>query len=130
MDHGHVALVHDFYEARASGDPDRIGVCLTEDSVWRYPGRNPLAGEYRGREQVTAFFTRVRELTGDDFSTEARHVLAGDDVAMVLELPRGRRGGRALRWQTVLLFRFRDGLIADTTVFQHTQHELDEWWTG
>ncbi|CAN5253465.1 hypothetical protein BH20ACT9_BH20ACT9_18790 [soil metagenome] len=130
MDHANAALVHDFYEARASGDADRIGACLTDDVVWRYPGRNPLAGEYRGRDQVTAFFARVRELTGDDFSTEARHVLTDDDVAMILELPRGKRGGRTLHWKTVLLARIRGGRIAEVTVFQHTQYELDEWWTG
>jgi hypothetical protein len=35
--------------------------------------------------------------------------------------------GKSLEWETLLMFRLRDGKIAEVKVFRHTQYELDEW---
>jgi len=104
--------------------------CLTEDVVWRYPGRNPLSGEYRGKEDVAGFFRGLRELTGGNFSSETERIMVDEDSAFVHELPRGTMKGKPLEWRTVLMFRLRDGKIAEVEVFQNVQHELDEWWNS
>jgi ketosteroid isomerase-like protein len=122
-------LIGDLYAARARGDLGAIADCFTVDATWRYPGKNPLAGEYRGRKGVTSFFRKLRELTNDSFETKACHVLIDGDVAVVHEGPTGVRNGRALGWDTLLLLRIRDDRIAEGKVFQHLQHELDEFWS-
>ena len=125
-----LALMRRFCEARANKDPEAIMECLTEDVVWRYPGRNVHAGVYRGREEVAGFFRGLRDATGDDFSSEVGRILVDETVALVHELPRGTINGKSLEWETLLMFRLRDGKIAEVKVFQHTQYELDEWWNS
>ena len=125
-----MALMRRFCQARANGDREAIMGCLTEDVVWRYPGRNPLSREYRGKEDVAGFFRRLRELTGGDFSSETERIMVDGSAAFVHELPRGTRGGKSLEWRTLLMFQLRDGLIAEVDVFQNMQHELDEWWNS
>ncbi|MBA3390429.1 MAG: nuclear transport factor 2 family protein [Actinomycetota bacterium] len=121
-----LALMRRFYEARANKDLERIMECLTEDVVWRYPGRNVLSREYRGKEDVASFFRSLRELTGDDFSSKVERILVDENVALVYEHPSGTMKGRSLEWETVLVFNLRDGGIAEGKAFQHTQYELDE----
>ena len=123
-----LALVSRFCEARANKDPEAMMECLTEDVVWRYPGRNVLSREYRGKEDVAGFFQSLRELTGGDFSSETERIMVVETAAFVHELPRGTRKGKTLEWRTVLMFRLRDGKISEVDVFQNMQHELDEWW--
>ncbi len=123
-----LALVSRFCEARANGDQEAIMGCLAEDVVWRYPGRNALSGEYRGKEAVAGFFRSLRERTGDNFSSETERIMVDETAAFVHELPRGTRKGETLEWRTVLMFRLRDGKISEVDVFQNMQHELDEWW--
>ncbi|CAA9455168.1 MAG: hypothetical protein AVDCRST_MAG02-1499 [uncultured Rubrobacteraceae bacterium] len=125
-----LALVRRFCEARANKDQEAIMGCLTEDVVWRYPGRNPLSREYRGKEDVAGFFRGLREVTGGNFSSETERIMADETAAFVHELPRGTRKGKSLEWRTVLMFRLRDGKIAEVDVFQNVQHELDEWWNS
>jgi ketosteroid isomerase-like protein len=125
-----LALMRRFYEARANKDSEAIMECLTEDVVWRYPGRNVLSREYRGKEDVASFFRGMREVTGDNFSTEAERILVDETMALVHELPRGTMKRKSLEWDALLMFQLRDGKIAEGKVFQHIQYELDEWWNS
>ena len=125
-----MALMRRFCQARADGDAEALVGCLAEDVVWHYPGRNPLSREYRGKKEVAGFFRSLRELTGGDFSSETERIMVDEDAAFVHELPRGTRKGKGLEWRTVLMFRLRDGLIAEVEVFQNVQHKLDEWWNS
>ena len=125
-----LALLHRFYEARSNKDLETMMDCLTEDVVWHYPGRNVLSREYRGREDVASFFRSLNELTRDNFHSEVERILVDDTMALVYDLPCGTRNGRSLEWETVLMFQFRDGEIAEVKVFQDIQYELDEWWNS
>ena len=119
--------MHRFCRARAEGDREALVGGLTEDVVWRYPGRNLLSREYRGKEEVAGFFRGLRELTGGDFTSETERIMVDESAAFVHELPRGTRKGKSLGWRTVLVFRLSDGLIAEVEVSQNVQLELDEW---
>ena len=125
-----LALMRRFCEARANKDQEAIMECLTEDVVWRYPGRNVLSREYRGKKDVAGFFQGLREVTGGNFSSETERIMVDETAAFVHELPRGTINGKNLEWRTVLMFRLRDGKIAEATVFQNIQYELDEWWNS
>jgi hypothetical protein len=125
-----MALMRRFSEARANKDPEAIMECLTEDVVWRYPGRNVHSRKYRGKEEVAGFFQGLRDATEDNFSSEVGRILVDATVALVHEFPRGTINGKSLEWETLLMFRLREGKIAEVKVFQHTQYELDEWWNS
>ena len=62
------AVVEEFLtrqrEMYAGGDLDAVEEFLADDVVWHVPGTSPIAGDYRGREAVTAYFRLRRELAG------------------------------------------------------------------
>ena len=51
----------------AGGPPEPLHEVLTEDIVWVVPGRNAIAGEYRGLDAVIDYFTRRRALADRSF---------------------------------------------------------------
>jgi ketosteroid isomerase-like protein len=90
---------------------------LTEDVAWHVPGRNDIAGDYRGTDAVVAYFTHRRELAERTFRIHPRDVLVGegDDVAVVTD-GTAVIGGVERRWSTVSLYRIRQERIAELVV--------------
>jgi ketosteroid isomerase-like protein len=97
----------------AGGDPEPVRAALTDDVVWHVPGRNAIAGEYRGIEAVLAYFQRRRDLPGHTFRLYPGELLVGegDHVAMLTDGTAGIDGVER-RWSTVGLYRLRDERIA------------------
>lgn len=130
--HDNRAIVREFYEARKSGDADRLEATIDRlfDSnvVWHYPGRNPLAKTYEGKEGVKTFFRTLREITKGSFRIDIEDVVAHGEHAVALELPQAVRQGEDYHWNAMLHYRLRDGLIYQVRVYQHTQYELDAFW--
>jgi hypothetical protein len=55
--------------------------------VWHAAGRNPLAGDHRGTDEVLGYFGRTLELTGGTFRVELHDVVANvDDHAVGLHV--------------------------------------------
>jgi uncharacterized protein len=72
-----VALVRRGYEAFIAGDMEWLNEHLHENVVWHAPGKNLLSGEYRGREEVLAFFARSVQIALPEF--DIHDVVASDD---------------------------------------------------
>ena len=84
---------------------------------WHVPGRSPLSGDYKGHDEVIAFFSKTRELSGGTFSIEinedarqwpagggaVRRVCAAARPALVITggpcLARGQRNGQAVEFR-------------------------------
>ena len=77
-------------------DPVAVGRAIADDAVWRVPGANAMAGEYRGREAIFGFLRRTGELTGDTYRTRLQYVVADDERAVAVYRATGERGGRTL----------------------------------
>ena len=71
----------------AGGDPEPVRAVLTDDVVWHVPGRNAIAGEYRGVDAVMAYFQCRRDLAGRSFRLHPGELLLGDGehVAMLTD---------------------------------------------
>jgi uncharacterized protein len=59
--HPNVARITDGYAACAKGDFAVLNDLFAEDLLWHEPGRNQLAGDYRGREAVYEFLGSLNE---------------------------------------------------------------------
>ena len=78
---------------------------LTEDIVWVVPGRNAIAGEYRGLDAVLDYFTRRRELADRSFRMHPGDLLVGEgDHVAVLTDGTATIDGVERRWSTVGLY--------------------------
>ena len=113
------------------GDPEPVRALLTPDVVWRVPGRNAIAGEYRGREATMAYFLRRRELADRSFRMHPGEVLVGDgDHVAVLTDGTATIAGAEHHWSTVGLYRLRDERVAACWLLALDQEAFDRAWAG
>jgi len=87
--HPNEKLIRDFYEAQGrfyagEGDAEAVAALLTNDIAWHVPGRNAIAGDYRGPQEVLDYFTRRRDIARRSFRVVIRHVLADDELVVQL----------------------------------------------
>ncbi len=129
MTHPNEELARKGYEAFAAGELDFVREHFAEDIVWHLPGRNPLAGDYRGIDEVFALFARNVELTEGSFRLEVHDVLANDEHAVVLVRATGNRGGRRLDDRQSHVFHVRDGKVTEFWGHPGDQYAVDEFWS-
>jgi ketosteroid isomerase-like protein len=123
-------LLEDHLETLSKGDLDAAIELYAEDAVLHYPGRNPLSGEYRGREEIRGFFEQVGARTEGRFHAEHAALLSGRDHAAALVQLNAEAGDRKHAWTAVDIVRVRDGKIAHHRIYEGDQYALDAWWGG
>jgi uncharacterized protein len=114
----------------AGGDPEPLREMLADDVVWHVPGRSPIAGDHEGIEAVMAYFERRRALARATFRVHVRDVLASDDVVIQLAGGTAELGGESVEWETVGVFRVRDGKIAEGRLVPFDLYLFDRVWSG
>jgi ketosteroid isomerase-like protein len=130
MAHPNEELVRRGFDAFSSGDMDTLGQVLAQDVVYHVPGRSPLAGDYRGQEEVIGrFFARIFDLTGGTFQIEFHDAVANDEHAISLFTARGQRDGRTLNQRSTLVFHARDGKLVEAWLFVDDQYALDAFFS-
>lgn len=67
---------------------------FADDIVWHVPGRNPLSGDYKGKEEVLGFFGKLMELTQGSLKQEIHDMLANDLIPSFSFETTSRRTGR------------------------------------
>jgi ketosteroid isomerase-like protein len=82
---------------------------IADDAVWRVVGDVAVAREYRGREEIFTLFRETRRLTDGTHLSELRWALTDGDPAVAVYRATGRRLGRALDIDQVLLIGLRRG---------------------
>ena len=128
MRHPNAALLEAHLDALGRGAVDEAMTFYTEDIVFHYPGRNPLSGDYRGKDQVLRLLARVFELTGGSFRPEIQDILASDEHVAAMVTVRAERDGRPVEWRSVDLFHVRAGKLAEHWVHEVDQDVVDRFW--
>jgi ketosteroid isomerase-like protein len=109
-------------------EPIAVGRAIATDAVWRVGGGSPMAGEYRGREEIFGFLRRTATLTGGTYSTELRYVLADDEHTVAVYRATGRRGDRSLDIDQALFCSLENGQLVDVTAVPFDQAAFDAFW--
>ena len=128
MSHPNADLLRAHLEALAQGDIAQAMSFYSDDVVFHYPGRNPLSGDHRGKEQVLALMGRVMGMTDGSFRPEVHDILASDDHVAALVTVHAARGGTEVAWQSVDLYHVRDGKISEHWVHEVDQALVDQFW--
>ena len=128
MAHPNEELVRKGFDAFGKGDMDTIRGLFADDIVWHAPGRGPLAGDFRGIDEVLQQFGRVFEMTGGTFSLEIHDILANDDHVVALVHAEGERGGKKLAQNGVQVFHIKDGKVTEQWLHADDQYAADQFW--
>jgi ketosteroid isomerase-like protein len=127
-------VVRQFHERQrafyAGGPSEPLRKLLAEDVVWHVPGHNPIAGDHTGIEAVMDYFERRRALARATFKIQVRAVAATGDLVFQLAGGTAELGGREVAWETVGVFRVRDGRIAEGRLVPFDQHLFDRLWSS
>jgi ketosteroid isomerase-like protein len=127
-----LASLHEAQGAFYAGGPDGpLRALLADDIVWVVPGTNAIAGEYRGVDEVMAYFARRRDLASRTFRMRPGDLLTGDgDRVAVLTDGTATIGGVERRWSTVGLYRLRGRRVAACWLLPLDQAAFDAIWSG
>jgi ketosteroid isomerase-like protein len=116
----------DFY---AGGADAPLRALLDPGVEWHVPGRNAIAGDYRGIDEVMAYFARRRDHAARTFRMHPGDVLVGEgDRVAVLTDGSATIAGREERWSTVGLYRFAGGRIAGCRLLPLDPAAFDRIW--
>jgi len=125
-EHPNVARIKDGYAAFAKGDFAVLNDLFAEDLVWHEGGRNQLAGDYRGREAVFAYFGKLMEVTEGSFHLDLHTVFADDEHGVALVVTTASRDGRSIKINDAHIFRMREGRVVEFWDASTDQHAYDE----
>ena len=101
---------------------------FAEDAVWSVPGRGVMAGTHRGRDAIFRFLAKLPKETDGTYSSELIDVLTSEDRAAALYRARGRRLGRTLELDQLLVFRIEDGLVREVLALPSDPDAFEAFW--
>src|SRR6266545_3474190 len=122
---GNGDLVRGLYRAFSERDRAALDELIAEEAIWHVPGRNPLAGEHRGRLAVLAYFDALVQRTGGTFRAELTDVLASDTRAVAIARSSGKRDGKQYDGLNCLLLTIERDQIAEAWLMPADPFALD-----
>jgi len=123
---GNVALVRRFYELLAAGDMGALRAeILAPDIRWRIPGRNPLAGEKRGVDEVLAWVGLLGRTT---YKMDLVYLEGNGEYVVEIHHGHGEYGGVAVDCSNSAIYTVKDGRIADVQNHTSDQYGLDAYY--
>ena len=121
------AAQNEFY---AGGSGAALRTLLASDVTWIVPGRNRIAGTYRGLTDVLGYFERRRDFADRTFQIERRDVLVGDGNRVAALNDGVATIGRVEhRWSTVGLYDLAEKRIAACRLLPLDQQAFDAIWS-
>lgn len=130
MAHPNVDIVRDGYGAFGRGDLNSLQQhFFTPDVRWHCAGCSQLSGDYKGVEQVLAWFGRRAELSGGTLTVDLHDVVGNAEHVVALTTVRAARDGKRLVDQTVQVYHMRDGRTTEVWTVPSDQQASDEFWS-
>jgi len=128
-DHPNVELLRKGYDAYGSGDVAVLNELFADDIEWHIAGRSAIAGDYKGRDQVFAFFGKLMELSGGTSKIEVHDILANDEHGVALVTGTATRDGKSFSGLDVHTFHLRNGQVVEFWDSPVDQYAADEFWS-
>ena len=128
-DHPNVELLRKGYNAYTTGEIDVLNELFADDIVWHIAGRSPIAGDYKGRDQVFGFFGKLMELSGGTSKIEVHDILANDEHGVAIVTGSATRDGNSFTGQDVHIFHIRGGQVVEFWDSPVDQYAADEFWS-
>jgi ketosteroid isomerase-like protein len=114
----------------AGGSDAALRPLLHHDIAWHVPGTSPIAGDYRGFDEVVRYFTLRRTLAAGTMRMQRRELLIGDDghIAAITD-GSATIGGVAHTWSTIGLYRVADDQLLECWLLPLDPLAFDRIWS-
>jgi ketosteroid isomerase-like protein len=128
-EHPNVGLMQRYLDTFAEGDLDGLMDFFAPDVVWHVAGSHPLAGDYRGQQELLGYFRQARDETAGSLKLDPGSIMASDDhIAMFLRVT-GERAGKRVDVEMAQAFTVdSNGKLAEFWSMADDQDALDEFW--
>jgi ketosteroid isomerase-like protein len=106
-------IVRQLLDALERRDVTAIGQLLSDDVVYHFPGRSPVAGTYTGRAEVLGLFGAFARLFDGPLEMASHDVVASEAHVIDLATYTGERQGQRFTWNAVRLYHIDADRIAE-----------------
>jgi ketosteroid isomerase-like protein len=130
MAHPNEEIVRKGYQAFGEGDMETLGSLYAPDAVHVAAGNNPLSGEYKGVDDILAYYGELFERSNGTFAAELQSVtVEGDDTVVATHRNKGQRGDKTLDQDETLTFTITGGKITRLTENHSDPAAYDAFWS-
>ena len=130
MAHPNEELVRQGYKAFGEGDMETLRSLFAPDAVHSATGNNPLAGDYKGVDDILAYYGKLFELSEGTFAAELKSTkVEGDDKVVAIHRDKGQRGGKTLDQDETLTFTISGGKFTHLVEDHSDQAAYDAFWS-
>jgi len=126
MAHPNEEVARKATEALGKGDIETFLSLHRDDVVVHFPGRGPLAGDYKGKDGLGQMFQKQMQMLDGPPQIQNHDILANDEHAVILNNTRGTRKGKTLEQQQVVVLHIEGGKIAEAWLQFSDQQAMDE----
>ena len=99
---------------------------FAEEVVLHCPGKNRIAGEYRGRSEVLGFWRKQVELSGGTFKGNVISVSQGENQLVLISELSLTRHGKAYTWRRANHYQFYRNRVTEAWLYESDQYLADE----
>ena len=118
--------VTQYARAWLAGDRVALAACYHEDFTLHYSGRNPLAGDHRGKMAALTILAEVTRRTNRKL-LGIIDIMAGPERGALLVRERFERDGKTAEFERLLVYAVRDGLLGECWVWDQDQTAVDAY---
>jgi uncharacterized protein len=129
MSESNSAIIGKAYENFAHGNIPAVFAAFDEAITWHVPGHSPLSGDYKGHDEIGAFFQRTMELSGGAFSIDVHNVLEDEDIVVALVTVNAQRKGISASFPEAHVWRMKDGKAVEFREYQGDEQREDRFWS-
>ena len=120
-------IVRALLDALEARDVAAISALLTDDVLYHVPGRGPVAGTYRGRDEVIGLFRTLAGLFDGPLEMSSHDVVASEAHVVDLATYTGVRGGQPFTWNAVRLYHVDADRISEIWLMIGDVYAFDAW---
>ena len=118
------------YGAFNTADIDLLTKLFDEKATWHTPGKSPIAGDRKGRNEVFTQFGHYGADTGGTFKATLIDVMESEDGAVVgYHHNTAERNGKKLDVMCCILFELKDGRVVSGKEHFFDLYAWDQFWS-
>lgn len=115
-------------EAQARGDIQGLMDMFADDAVIHIGGRNKLAGDYKGKDQLMEMYGRFMQSLGTIEEMSTHDLLANDTHGIQLQTIKAERDGKRITINGFGVMHFTDGKVSEAWFQDEDPYTSDAWY--